>query len=107
MPETIDSITRRLSVDRRWNYWLEYQSTQVPDVCPLTNAETIWVESQPTRIPDICPSTDAETIWLESQSSVLQPTQKLLTHIPAVCPSTNTETIESHPSRLSFDRRNH
>ena len=83
MPKTIDLSPRRLSVDRHWNYWLESQST--------------WV-------PDVCPSTDTETICLESQSSVLWTTQKLLTHIPAVCPLTTTTTNDSLPRRLSSDR---
>ena len=83
IPENIDSSPRRLSVDRRWNYWLDSQSNRVPDVCPLT-------------VP--------ETIWLESQLYILRPTQKLLTHIPAVCTSTVATTNESRPRRLSSDR---
>ena len=79
----VDSSPRRLSVDQRWNYWLE---------------------SQPTRFPDVCLLTNTETIWIESQSYVIWPTQKLLTHIPVVCPSTVTTTNESRPRHLSFDR---
>ena len=78
----VDSSPRRLSVDRCWNYWLESQSTLVPDVCP---------------------STYAKTIWLESQSSVFRPTQKLLTHIPAVCPLAVATTNDSCPRHLSSD----
>ena len=106
MPETIDLSPICLSVDRRWNYWLEFQPTRVPDICPSTDAETIWLESQPTRILDVCPSTDGETIWLESQlyvlrltqncwltsqPSVLKPSKPLMTHVLDVCPPTVTE----------------
>ena len=104
MTKTIDSSPKRLTVDRRWIYWLKSQSTWVLDVCPLTNAENIWLESQSTQVPDVCLSNNTETIWLESQSSVLRPTQKLLTHIPAICPSTVATTNDSRPRRLSSYR---
>ena len=82
MPETVNLSPRRLSVDRRWNYWFMSQSTQVLDICP---------------------STDAESIWLESQLPVLRPTQKLLTHILSICPLTITTTNDSLPRHLSSD----
>ena len=48
--------------------------TRVPDVYPLTDADTI--DSSPSR--------------LESQTSVLRPILKLLTRVPVVCPLTDT-----------------
>ena len=65
-----------------------------------------------TQVPDVCPSTDTETIDLSpsqlvSQTSVLRPMLKLLTQVPVICPSTDAETIDSHPSRLSSNRCNH
>ena len=42
-----------------------------------------------------------------SQTSVLCPTQKLLTRVLEVCPPTDAETVDSRPRRLSYDRHNY
>ena len=68
--------------------------TQVPDVCPLTDAETI----------DLIPSR------LESQTSVCRLTQKLFGSIPSRLDSRTSvrwltlKLFDSSPSHLTFDR---
>ena len=76
----VDSSHTRRSVNGRWNYLS-------PVLIDLS--------------PGVYPSTVAETIWIESQSSVLRPTQKLLTHTPAVCPLTGATSNNSRSRRLS------
>ena len=83
--EIIVSSPRRVSFDRRWNYWLESQSTRVPDVCPSTDAETIEL------IPSLLSFERCRNHWLTSQPSVLQLSQPLMIHVLDVCPPTVSE----------------
>ena len=91
------SCPRLLPVDRRWNYWLESQTSVLRPTPKLLTL--VPVDSSPKRLSfDRC-----WNYWLESQSSALRTAQKLLTHIQAVCPSTVTTTNDSRPRRLSSD----
>ena len=94
-------------------------STQVPDVCPSTNAETI--DSSPSRLESLTsvrrltlklfgssPSRLSfdrrRNFWLTSHLSVLRPSQPLMTCVLDVCPPTVTENKCRHLSALPKTR---
>ena len=87
----VDSSPKCLSVDWRWNYLARVLFDSSPG--PLS-VDLHWNYL------------DWGLVDLISMRLSFDRRLNYLARVPVVCPSTDAETTDSHPNRLSLDRRN-